>query len=68
MAMKTGVKLTIYAYANVQEGRRSEWGHVITPDRRNVPYGDPFQGMQIIARELRKAHRQALQKRKANAG
>lgn len=63
MATRTGVKLTIYAYTNTKDGRKHEWGNVMA-DGKNIPYGDGLEGMAVIARELRKAHKRAAALRK----
>lgn len=59
---KTGVKLEIWAYTDTKDGKKTEFGYVMAPwvkDTGGVPYGDALEGMQVIARELRKAHREA---------
>lgn len=65
---KTDVKLTVYAYSSTENGRTSRWGYVFPPgfkDPGGIPYSDPLEGMQVIARELRKAHQEAAKLRES---
>ena len=50
------------------DGKHNEWGNLFAPwvtDPGGIPYGDPLKGMEVVARELRRAHREAAALRKA---
>jgi hypothetical protein len=64
---KVGVTLEVWAYTKEVNGKEQQFGFVMAPwvkDPGGIPYGNIEEGLEVVERELRKAHREAAELRK----